>query len=196
MARTLQESLSEPWQMTRKFFVEKSTAWPIVLIVLGGLFFALSAMRRHVRPWVEKEPGFAPAFRVLDSPMATSLVLTFLLIPWLIGAAPRSVMVILGALVLLPVVHVLHRVVELPLLPALYALLGFYFLDRISLLKCSLSDHRVRRELHQRLDVLIAQLDDAGTNQVSESIHFAHLGRSTCAGCETRFFPLPGIRAR
>ncbi|MEO8351558.1 MAG: mechanosensitive ion channel domain-containing protein [Chthoniobacteraceae bacterium] len=127
----LKSRLSEPWPMLRQFVIDSKKSVPIVLLFFGAMILALISMRRRARPWIEKEPSLEPAFRVLDSPVAISLILTFLLLPAIVGPAPLPVRALLGAVVLLPVVHVLHGLIERPLVPALYALLVFYFMDRL-----------------------------------------------------------------
>lgn len=104
--------------------------------VIHALFFVLFAAvliwaRRRLRPMVEKEPELETAFSAFKMPFAGALILTIMLSGWFYPEAPRILSALIGALVLVPVIVYLRRILEKPLFPILNALVVFYFTDQL-----------------------------------------------------------------
>lgn len=105
-----------------------------VSFVIHGLVFALLLAtlywaRGHVRARADKEEDLEHAARVFERPAAVAVVLSVLAGAWLYPQAPRLWWAILGAAALVPTTIILRRLVERHLLPVLYALVVFYFVD-------------------------------------------------------------------
>jgi len=99
-----------------------------LLLVLGAGLFRL---RRMVRERAEKDPALQPVALSFASPIATALVLSFLLIPWIYPLAPRMFTAMIGAAALIPTVIILRHLIDRRLFPILNALVVFYFLDQL-----------------------------------------------------------------
>ena len=106
----------------------------IILLFVAGLYW----VRSRVRPWVADEPRLAGVARVFDLPVATALVLSVLVSGWIYPQSPRLLAAILGAAALVPTVIILRRLIEPHLLPVLYLLVVFYFVDQLRTIAASL----------------------------------------------------------
>ena len=99
-----------------------------VLLVLGiGLF----RIRRMVRLRAEKDPQLQPVTRAFAEPVATAIVLSFLISMWIYPQAPRMFWAMIGAAALIPTVIILRRLIDKRLFSILDALVVFYFLDQL-----------------------------------------------------------------
>lgn len=114
---------------------EKFFLHVIVIFILIGAFYWV---RRRVRPWVEAEPSLARAALVFDVPAAAATVLSILISGRIYPQAPRLWLAILGAVVLLPTVIILRRLVERHLHRILNALVIFYCVDLLRTVTASL----------------------------------------------------------
>ncbi len=104
-------------------------------VLHGTLFIILTAViywaRRRIRPFVENDRKLERAFAIFRHPASSALILTILLSGWLYPESPRLLTTSLGAAALIPGVILLRRIVDKPLFLILYALVAFYFIDRI-----------------------------------------------------------------
>jgi small-conductance mechanosensitive channel len=112
----------------------RSHATELVLhaVVLVALVAGLVWARRRVRPWVAEQPSLAPAALPFEYPIATAVVVSVLVSGWIYSQMPRVLGALLGAAALVATVLILRRLLERPLLPALYALVLFYFVDLLA----------------------------------------------------------------
>jgi small-conductance mechanosensitive channel len=99
----------------------------VAVALAAGLFWA----RRAVRRWAEDDPNLLAAKPAFASPLATALVLSFVVGVWLYPQAPRLFWAAVGALALVPTVIILRRLIDRRLFPVLDALVVFYFVDQI-----------------------------------------------------------------
>ena len=89
------------------------------------LFWARRTLRRA------QEPDSVCSALILDAPILTSAVLTFVVSGWLYPQAPRLLWALLGALGLVPTTLLLRRLMDRHLLPILWALMACYFVDQL-----------------------------------------------------------------
>jgi small-conductance mechanosensitive channel len=101
------------------------------LCLTAVLVVLLYRIRRGMRALTGDEPSLKHAARVFETPIATGLLLTLFLSGWMYPQAPRLWWAIIGATALVPTAIVLRRQMEPPLVPVLYALVGFYFVDQL-----------------------------------------------------------------
>lgn len=105
---------------------------PIVFFLL--FYLVLSRAQHWVRTKESAEAhtaDFTPALMILQSPVATAVLLAVMATRNLDPSAPRLLMAGLGAIALIPAVALMRRLVEPYLWPILNALVGFYFVDQV-----------------------------------------------------------------
>ncbi|SNS98880.1 Small-conductance mechanosensitive channel [Noviherbaspirillum humi] len=99
------------------------------------LFIALAAAlmlaRRKLRVLAEGDDCLRGAARIIDMPAAAALLLALLASHWFYPRPPLSLWTAISMLGTLPVLLLTRRLMEVPLRPTLYVLLGFYLADRL-----------------------------------------------------------------
>lgn len=100
----------------------------VIFAVLLGVFLWL---RRGLRRWTESEPHLQHAAPIFEVPLAAALALSFLVKGPIYEDAPSLLRAILGALVLLPTIVILRRLLDRRLFPVLNSLVVFYLLDQL-----------------------------------------------------------------
>src|SRR5262249_30711685 len=104
---------------------------PLHLAIFLGLAWLLHALRTRARRWVEQDPGVEAAALVLARPVSSALVLSLLLVPYLYPQEPRVLRDLVGALMLVPVLRIMRPLLDPRVVPGLYALGGFFLIDRL-----------------------------------------------------------------
>ncbi len=109
------------------------------LIVIHFMVFAAFAgalifLRRRADPWVEKEPELKTAAIIFYLPLSTALILAIFFSSSIYPQTPQFLQAIFGAIVLVPTVIILRRLVERPVYPLLYSLVVFYFVDQLRMI--------------------------------------------------------------
>lgn len=115
-------------------WVEEEQGGPgfvLLAMLTVGLVLGLAAGRRRLRAAQEAGPGLEEAAPIFEHPVAAGLLLALLLAPALFPDAPRIVFQLFYAAVLVPAVLLLRRLAAPALHPLLYALVGFFFTDRV-----------------------------------------------------------------
>jgi potassium efflux system protein len=131
------ESLSSQWSATSAFVQRRPSSFVVhaaLILVLAGL---IQWLRRRIQKPAEAEPALERALSILDLPVSTAFVLSSLFGPVLYSEAPRWIQALIGAVVLLPTVLILRRLLERNLFPILYALVGLYLVTQLRLLAAS-----------------------------------------------------------
>ena len=107
----------------------------IAFVVHGVIFLFLAVIllwvRIRVRRTIGSDPTLASATPVFQSPLLASIVLSFLVSPWIYPLAPRLLWEIVGAAALIPTVLILRQLIHRRLFPILNAMVVFYFLDQL-----------------------------------------------------------------
>jgi potassium efflux system protein len=100
-----------------------------------ALFIAVAAFffwaRRQLLSRIGEDAGLQHASSVIAHPIAAALVLSLLISRWIYPQAPRLMWAIIGAAALLPALLVLRRLAAPYLLPLLYAVVVFFFVDQL-----------------------------------------------------------------
>lgn len=94
------------------------------------LALLLRRARVRVRELAEQENAWIE-IQVLELPIATALLLGLGFFPWLYPQAPRIATDLLGLLAVVPVLRLVRQLVHRRLHPWVYALAGFYIVDRL-----------------------------------------------------------------
>jgi potassium efflux system protein len=107
----------------------------IRFVLAAGVFVAVVAgllsLRRRTYGRVATEVDFSPPIAVFESPIAASLILSLLASRWIFPEAPRLLYVALDALLLVPSLIILRRIVTAQLRGILYALIACFLLDQL-----------------------------------------------------------------
>src|SRR5581483_2681310 len=108
----------------------------------GLAFAALTALlywaRRRVRRWLKDDPLLSDIGAIFDAPAATALLITIIGGFRVYPDAPVLLYAAMGALVLVPAVIILRRLIERGMYPVLYALVAFYVIDQVRLVAAPL----------------------------------------------------------
>ena len=114
----------------REFVDAHSTLFAVHAAVFLALLALLLSLRRIVHRWTEDEPHLKRAAPVFNVPVATALVLSFLLMGRQYAGAPRLVHAAVSALALLPTVVLLRRLLARRRHVVLWSLVVFTLLDQ------------------------------------------------------------------
>jgi potassium efflux system protein len=144
------KSLPAEWQkQSRETFESQfnaSTAFaqrlPFTFLV-HGLLIALIAvtirwMRSKVGHLVGVEPDLRRAAPILSLPISSAFTLSVLVLPSIYPQAPRLLQSLMGALVLVPIVLILRRLLQRNLYPILHVLVAMYFVSQLRILAAAL----------------------------------------------------------
>jgi potassium-dependent mechanosensitive channel len=108
----------------------------LIIVVLA---VALHLFGRQVRKWSEREPSLQGIVPIYALPVSTALALSFLFSRWsLYSQAPRLLLAIIAAVVLIPTVMILRRLLGPKLVPILNATVLMYFVDQLRQICASL----------------------------------------------------------
>jgi potassium efflux system protein len=99
-----------------------------VFLVLAG---ALYWIKRGIHRTEAAMGGLSNATAAFDSPLLTSIVLSFMVSNWIYPQTPRLLVAIIGAAALIPTVMILRRLIDQRLFRILNAMVVFYFLDQL-----------------------------------------------------------------
>lgn len=104
----------------------------ILLTIL--LIATLFIVRKKMREWARGDADLKQAFQVFETPIAAAFLLALNTSGVLYPYAPNLWKGFLGAMLLIPTMIILLRLVERRLFPVLISLVVFYFLDQVRLL--------------------------------------------------------------
>ncbi len=131
-------SLSAQWSAV-EVYAERQTGR---FAAHGLAFAALTALlywaRRRVRRWLKDDPLLSDIGAIFDAPAATALLITIIGGFRVYPDAPVLLYAAMGALVLVPAVIILRRLIERGMYPVLYALVAFYVIDQVRLVAAPL----------------------------------------------------------
>jgi small-conductance mechanosensitive channel len=117
---------------TIRVFFERNRQRAIVHVAFTLLMIlAMLVVRRRVRVRAGSDEGLAKVQAVFDGPISLSLLLSFFLARWWYHPIPSAVVPGMLVAMLIPAVLILRRLVGPPLYPVLYALVVFFFAERV-----------------------------------------------------------------
>jgi small-conductance mechanosensitive channel len=100
------------------------------LVFLAALMAAL-AVRQRAQAWRADDPRLEASAVVFERPFSAALLIALLATPLLYPKAPRVVDNLAVALLVVPLVRLLPRLLEPALVPAVFGLAGFAVLDQL-----------------------------------------------------------------
>jgi potassium-dependent mechanosensitive channel len=130
IAADSQESWTAQMNTLVNYIQRRAGVFALHGAILAALIAAMYWMRQRTAAWAIEDPKLARAASALAVPVATALVLAFMLSRWMYPQAPRVLWAVIGLAALVPTVIVLKRFVTPVLLPVLYALIAFFLVDQ------------------------------------------------------------------
>lgn len=137
MGRSLSET-GESWakqsEAVKTYIVwQKGKIFGQILLTLL-LVATLFIVRKKMREWARGDADLKQAFQIFETPIAAAFLLGLNISGMLYPYAPNLWKGFLGAMLLIPTMIILLRLVERRLFPVLNSLVVFYFLDQVRLL--------------------------------------------------------------
>ncbi|MGH7309198.1 MAG: mechanosensitive ion channel domain-containing protein [Candidatus Rokuibacteriota bacterium] len=125
------ESFHAEFRLLRRFVADEADR----MVLHGGLIVGLVALfwwaRRRAREWRTQGKPSGSLADLFEQPVAAALLLGLLSTLWIYSDVPRGALVLVEIGTLLPVVVILRRLLPPAVRPGLYALAGFFLLDRL-----------------------------------------------------------------
>ena len=133
-----QSSFGAQFLQLRSYIARNGTQFIYLALIFGGLVVALFWVQRRAAKWTDEDPLLERANRVLQLPIATAAVLTFLISRPLFDEAPRLFWAVLATITLPPIVIILRRLIDRHFFPILNALIVFYLVAQLRRVVASL----------------------------------------------------------
>ena len=99
-----------------------------VLVLLAGLLYLI---RSKVRVLSQTDNNLRRTGKIFEMPIVSALLLSLLLSAWFYPRAPRMFWIAGGVFSAIPTLLFSRRVIERHLYPVLYAVIGFYVVDKL-----------------------------------------------------------------
>lgn len=132
------DSFGRQWTILQIYFAPRAGRALAQVALLGVLTAVFFGVRRRFASFVEQEPGLRRIAAVVEHPIASALILTLLVTPWIYPQAPRLLWAISGVAMLVPTIIVLRKLVSDYLVAPLYAVLAFFFVDQVRAVSASI----------------------------------------------------------
>ncbi|MBV9488684.1 MAG: mechanosensitive ion channel [Verrucomicrobia bacterium] len=132
------ESFSLQRKASAAFIKRLPFTFLIHALLIALMAAALHGMRRSIRTLAEQKPDLQRALPILDLPVSTAFALSMLLMPSLYAQAPLLVHAGMAAVMLIPTVVILRRLLERHSYPILNAMVILYFVGQLQVLASSL----------------------------------------------------------
>ena len=133
-----QSSFGAQFLQLRSYVARNGSQFIYLALIFGGLVVALFWVKRRAAKWTDEDPLLERANRVLQLPIATAAVLTFLISRPLFDEAPRLFWAVLATITLPPIVIILRRLIDRHFFPILNALIVFYLVAQLRRVVASL----------------------------------------------------------
>ncbi len=134
------ESFSSQLKASSAFSKRVPSAFLFHAVLILVIAFALFWMRRGVRKLADEKPDLQRAMPILDLPVSTAFVLSFVVSPSILALAPSLIQAIIVTVALVPTITVLRRLLERPFYPILNALVILYFVGQLRVLVAPISE--------------------------------------------------------
>lgn len=123
---TARESLGTQLEQIGGYLYRERGKVVLCLALWVFLIGAFARARRYVRKWTQADPALRDTMEVFEVPLSAATLLAICLAFTLFPAAPHLLTTLLGAALVLPLFVVLRHLIDRPLLPITWALLGLY----------------------------------------------------------------------
>ncbi len=126
-----QSSFGAQFLQLRSYVARNGLQFFYLALIFGGLALGLFWVMRRAAKWTDKDPLLERANRVLQLPIETAAVLTFLVARPFFDEAPRLFWAMLATVTLPPIVIILRRLIDRHFFPILNALVVFYVVAQV-----------------------------------------------------------------
>lgn len=99
----------------------------VILFLIFGFYWA----GKRIVPIVESEPKLERSAAAFQHPIASALLISTIFTAFFYRQAPALLTTLMGLAVVIPAIFLLRRSLERAFFPIIYALVAFYFFDRI-----------------------------------------------------------------
>ncbi len=127
----VRSSQARDWGAIRTFADANRGSVALYAIVITLLAVAIVSVRGRTRALATSDEALGKVVAVFESPISMALLLGVMVSNWIFPLMPQPMRHLLGAVFLIPAVLILRRLLDRALFPILYALVGFYFVDRV-----------------------------------------------------------------
>ena len=134
------ESFSSQLKASTVFAKRVPFAFTVHAVLILVIAIALYWMRRRIRKLADEKPDLQRALPILDLPISTAFVVSFLISPSILALAPSLVRAIIVTVALVPTAIILRRLLERPLYPIINALVVLFFVSQLQVLVASLPE--------------------------------------------------------
>ncbi len=132
------DTFRRQWTILQIYLQPRAALGLVQIALLGILTAVFFGVRRRFASLVEQEPGLRRVATVVEHPVASALILTLMVTPWIYPQAPRLLWAMNGVAMLVPTIIVLRRLVSAYLVASLYAVLAFFFVDQVRAVSASI----------------------------------------------------------
>ena len=140
MMQQSSESFSSQLMASTAFTKRAPFAFMIAAVLMLVIAIALFWIRRSIRKLADEKPELQRAMPILDLPVSTAVVLSFVFSPSILALATSLIQTIIVTVALVPTVIVLRRLLERHLYPLVNALVVLYFVSQLRILVSSLPE--------------------------------------------------------
>jgi potassium efflux system protein len=123
---TGRKSLETPFGQIGSYLYRERGKVVLSLALWVFLIGAFARARRYVRKWTQADPALRDTMEVFEVPLSAATLLAICFAFAVFPAAPHLLATLLGAALVLPLFVVLRHLIDRPLLPITWALLGLY----------------------------------------------------------------------
>lgn len=127
LAQQSATSLSAQFNAVRSYLKRSWGAFVRHAVLIALIASALLWIRGRVKKILETDPATIEEAVIFDRPIATAITATFLFATYIYPGAPRLLLSLLAAIILVPMALLLRRLVSPSLRPLLYGLIAFVF---------------------------------------------------------------------
>jgi small-conductance mechanosensitive channel len=129
LAEDGRNTFENQWFSTRAYVLRRLDRIVLHLVLIILIASSVVWVRKRYVGKLGDDPAVQRSLAIFAMPISTALVTTLPLIPWLYPQGPRLFLAMLFGALLIPAIVVLRQLVMRPLLPLLYAMVGFYIVD-------------------------------------------------------------------
>jgi small-conductance mechanosensitive channel len=127
----LSETLGTRWRSLVGFLELRTERLVIHLAILVVALLATFLLKQRASAWRGDDPRLEASAVIFERPISAALLMAVSIAPLLHPRAPRLAQAIIVALLAVPIVRLLPRLLEPGLVPAVYVLTGFALLDSV-----------------------------------------------------------------
>ncbi|MDX2169362.1 MAG: mechanosensitive ion channel [Deltaproteobacteria bacterium] len=124
------DSVAAEWRDGAQYVRDQGARLVLPFLLMLAVGLVLRRANARAPRWLADDPSLARAARIFESPTAGALLVGLVATRWALTAAPPILDEVLRLLALLPALYILRRLLDPPLVPALWGLVLLYGSDR------------------------------------------------------------------